>query len=101
MFNVLCNGNHITSDYFQNFYADFVSLSYIDFSSDGSTAPGETDMTIIITDNEGKHYSIKYDRVTANTYNCYINGKQTGRIAASDYSDFVSKLRTVSEDKDV
>ncbi|MBR4979731.1 MAG: DUF4340 domain-containing protein, partial [Clostridia bacterium] len=97
-FTVTLGKKSIKSDYFQNFYVHFVSLSLFDFSADKTTVP---DMTVIITDNDGATETLAFYRTAATEYTCTLDGAPVGKITASAYNSLVGDIKTVSENKDV
>ena len=97
-YTVYYGKKRITSDYFQNFYMHFVSLSVFDFSS-GSGDLAE--MTVKITDNEDKVQTIVFYKSSATDYLCFVDGAALGRVTASSYNELVSDIKAVSKNKDV
>ncbi len=97
-FDVKLDGKHITSDYFQNFYMHFVSLSLLDFSTGES---GNTGMTVKIKDSSDREDTLTFYRASATEYYCSLNGKSVGRITASSFNKLVGDIESVSQNKDV
>ena len=89
----------ITTEYFQNFYQQFVSLSISDFSAD--TVNGEAELTVKIEDNNSKTDTLQFFKTSATEYTCSLDGVTLGKITANSYSKLINSLKKVSENKDV
>ena len=97
-YTVIYGDKTIKSQYFQNFYMHFISLSLIDFSSGNLK---NADMTVEITDNSSKTETLGFYKASATEYYCVLDGTPIGKITASSYNKLLSDLKTVSENKDV
>lgn len=97
-FTVLLGEKRIKSEYFQNFYMHFVSISLVDFSYKPA---GEAVMTVRITDLDGKVQTIVFYKASATEYCCSLSGEPLGKITASVFNNLLSDIKTVSENKDV
>lgn len=97
-FTVLLGEKRIKSDYFQNFYMHFVSISLVDFSY---KPDGDAVMTVKITDNDGALQTLAFYKTSATEYSCSMSGEPLGKITASVYNNLLSDIKAVSENKDV
>lgn len=97
-YTVMYNSKRIKSDYYQNFYMHFVSITVSDFSFEKIDTAA---LTVNITDNDGKTQTLSFYKASATEYYCSLDGSPVGKITASSYNKLLSDLKTVSENKDV
>ena len=99
MFTVYCGKQQITSEYFQNFYGNFVCVTLFEFAVDAKR--GNAEMEIRITDINGAVQTISYTKASANSYNCYIDGKGAGRVTSAVFNKLVNDVKTISNNENV
>ncbi len=100
MYKVTYGGKEITAQYFQDFYQQFISLQFSDFSTDGDISSPDMKITIVFKES-GITETVEYKKVNATRYMCTINGKPLGRIVSTDYNALIKSLGSVTQNKPV
>ena len=98
-FEITYKGNKITSEFFQNFYQDFVGVTYTDFKEDCDISNIELSVTVTFLD--GHKETVSYAKDSATKYACVINGKCLGRVSSADVSRLLKDIRNVAQNKDI
>ena len=98
-YTVLYKNQNLTSQNFQDFYQEFVSISLFDFSV--VKASGKPDMSIKIRFNDGREENILFYKISATEYTCSCDGVWVGKITSSSFNKLLKNLKTVSENKNI
>jgi len=98
-FDITYKGNKISSEFFQNFYQDFVGVTYTDFKEDCDISNIELSVTVTFLD--GHKETVSYAKDSATKYACVINGKCLGRVSSADVSRLLKDIRNVAQNKDI
>lgn len=89
----------ITTEYFQDFYTQFISLQAADFVvGDSEQSP---EMTVTVNYTDGHTEVIDFTRTAATKYQYRIDGRTVGRITSSSYNKVLKALKTVAKNKAV
>lgn len=99
-FTITHNGEQITAGFFQNFYQEFVGLTYADYNTgfDGTAM----DMTITVKFlADGHTETVSLAKDSATKYACFVNGRLMGRVSSVDYNTLLEAIRNVSQNKDI
>lgn len=98
-FTITHNGEQITAGFFQNFYQDFVGMTFADYNTDSAVTA--MDMTITVKFLDGHTESVALAKDTATKYACFVNGERMGRVSSTDYNRLLKDIRNVSQNKDI
>lgn len=99
-FTITHKGEKITAGFFQNFYQEFVGLTFVDYNLDFKGT--QMDMTITVKFlADGHTESVSLAKDSATKYACFVNGKLMGRVSSTDYNTLLKAIRNVSQNKDI
>ena len=83
---VTYNGENLNSSNFQDFYRFCVSISCTDYNVEDLDAAESGSITYTYSDTSNKPVKIGFKKVTATKYQYSINGKDMGKVNASDFN---------------
>lgn len=99
-FTITHKGEKITAGFFQNFYQEFVGLTFADYNLDFKGT--QMDMTITVKFlKDGHTETVSLAKDSATKYACFVNGKLMGRVSSTDYNTLIKAIRNVSQNKDI
>ena len=97
-YHIECDGEEITTSYFQTFYADFVGAQCSDFTVD-DISDKETG-TITFTFYDDSETVIKFYKANETQYQYSIDGVAMGKITASAYNKTIRNIRLIAENNE-
>lgn len=98
---VECDGKVYNSSYFQSFYQYLCMLEVMDF--DTEKVKGEPELTITYNYNDSKREPtvIKFYKVNATKYQCFVDGIDMGKIGSSSFKKISKNLESLLQGKQV